>query len=110
MSKSKFFDFIWKTNGILILLVFLALLISLAFEKLPSVFQSNQVHDIGVIVGSKLEKAKELDIDLQHLIYDSIKKINNSEYYLTEVIVLDKEIPVDHYKLSTHQSKYSIRW
>lgn len=108
ISKSKFFDFIWKTNSILILIALLILLINLTFEKLPSVFKSNQVHDTGVIVGSKLEKAQELDIDLQHLIYESIKKIANSEYYLAEVIVLDKEIPEDVKDAINRASDYSI--
>lgn len=108
MSKSNFFDFIWKTNSILIFLVFLALLFSLTFEKLPKLFTSNQTPDKGVIVGSKRQKAIELDIDLQHLIYTSIEKIWHSDYYLAEVVVIDKEIP-DYVKDQINRANdYSI--
>ncbi len=91
MFTSKAMRIVWGTNGVLLLLVLLLVLFAIIKESVPLLFPEKR--DIGVIVGAKAQKAQELNVDLQHLMYDTPRKISGSEYYFAEIVVIDKALP-----------------
>ena len=91
--KSKFMRVVWTFNGVgLAVLILIAIISEVPFEYLTSLFEEEQVEK-GLIVGKKATKAEELDIDLQHLIYERPSKIDSSDFYYSPVIVMDKKLP-----------------
>lgn len=78
----------------------MALILILAVPQAVSEFNrqfmgsSNyEENEKGLIVGKKAIRARELNIDLQHLMYERPKKIDSTEFYYSSVIVQDKELP-----------------
>jgi hypothetical protein len=70
------------------------MLFFIIFEQLSKLSTgSNYEYGKGIIVGAEKDKAKKLNFDLQHLIYDTPQKIIKSGYYYSSVRVVDKEIP-----------------
>lgn len=87
-TQSLFYK-VWNIIGILILL---GIVISVIIVITYTVNTNNEL-ETGLIVGDKRNIAEQLNVDLQHLMYDRPKKIAFSDYYLCEVIVLDKDLP-----------------
>ncbi|MEQ9308931.1 MAG: hypothetical protein RLN90_05705 [Balneolaceae bacterium] len=95
--KSKFIRIIWTFNGIAFALLLLFTLPSmfLEFVRNDLNFFADEQHERGLIVGKKADKAGELNIDLQHLIYERPSKIDSSDFYFSSVVVMDKKLPQD---------------
>ena len=109
MYNSKFMKIVWGVNGILILVVTAFATYMLIKENFPSIFRgSAKKFDKGMIVGEKADVASELNVDLQHLMYDSPKRIKNSPYYLAEIVVLDKELPESVKKAFSQANDISV--
>lgn len=84
----------WGINGILILIFVLFVLFNLINESYPNLLHGSiKKYDTGIIVGKNVNIASDLNFNLQHLMYDSPQKIKNSDYYYSEIVVLDKQIP-----------------
>lgn len=92
--KVKFPTIIWSINSVIIFLIITIVLLILVENRFPMIFRGSfKKHDRGLIVGDLSEKAKKLDVDLQHLMYDSPTKIKYSDYYMVDIIALDKDLP-----------------
>ena len=94
LLESKFNKIVWSINGVGILLTLIFVLNNISTEIIPNVkglFKPE--FDSGIIVGKGSEKAKELNLEIQHLTYSRPIKIINSGYYLSEISIVDKEIP-----------------
>ncbi len=94
MLKSKFNKIIWSINGVGLLFILIFALFNMTKEIFPDIkrFFSPEF-DSGIIVGKGFQKAEELNLDLQHLTYSRPLKIVNSNYYFSEISIVDKEIP-----------------
>ena len=92
MLESRFNKFIWTYNGVAIFLVVTISLVAILAEQVPKLLGPPD-YERGLIVGKKVKVAHELNVDLQHLVYDSPLRVAKTDYYLSEVVVLDKEIP-----------------
>ncbi|WP_421773097.1 hypothetical protein [Gracilimonas sp.] len=91
--RSKFMRVVWTFNGIgLAVLILVAIISEIPYKVLTSFFEEDQV-ERGLIVGKKANKAGELNIDLQHLIYERPSKIDSSDFYYSPVVVMDKKLP-----------------
>ncbi|MEX0720704.1 MAG: hypothetical protein WD059_08560 [Balneolaceae bacterium] len=91
--KSKFIRAVWTFNAIAFaILLSIALLSEIPFNYLSSFF-AEEDHERGLIVGSKAEKASKLNVDLQHLMYDTPTRIDSTDFFFTPVVVLDKDLP-----------------
>lgn len=100
---------VWGVNGILILVVTAFATYMLIKENFPSIFRGSvKKFDKGMIVGEKTDVASELNVDLQHLMYDSPKRIKNSSFYLAEIVVLDKELPESVKKAFSQANDISV--
>lgn len=92
--KFTFKSIIWSINSVIIFLILVIILLLVAENRFPMLFRGSfKKHDRGLIVGETNEKAGLLNVNLQHLMYDSPQKIKNSDYYLMDIVVLDKDIP-----------------
>ncbi len=107
MFDSKIIKTIWAMNGILLLIALLFATFKIITE-LPFIRYSNS-YETGAIVGDLAERAKDIDFDLQHLMYDSPEKIKYSDYFLIEIIVLDKELSNEQKTALTAKNDFSIR-
>jgi hypothetical protein len=92
MLDSRFNKIVWTYNGIAILLLVTAGLIAVIAEQIPKLIVPPE-YERGLIVGKKIQVARDLNVDLQHLVYDSPQRVYKTDFYLSEVVVLDKEIP-----------------
>ncbi|MEP5943357.1 MAG: hypothetical protein ABJ356_02290, partial [Balneola sp.] len=92
--KSKVMRIVWGFNGIALSIV-LIMIIPQGFYELKRTFfnDSYNENDRGLIVGKKAERAGELNIDLQHLMYVRPVKIDSTDFYYSSVVVQDKELP-----------------
>lgn len=95
--KSKFMKIIWTFNGIAFALLLVLTLPTVLREFIRSDFNffTDPTHEQGLIVGKKADKAGELNVDLQHLIYDRPTRIDSTNFYYTSVVVMDKKLPKD---------------
>jgi hypothetical protein len=108
MFKSKLLNVMWAINGIAFFLLVIFGIVYLVFETFPQLFEEDYEYNKGVIIGRKQEKATELGIDLQHVLYDSPQKVPYSNYYYSEVRVLDKEIPKEFLKTIASANDVSL--
>lgn len=109
MYSSKFMKIVWGVNGVLLLLLMAFATYQLIKENFPNLFYGSvKKFDRGVIVGKKAELAKELNADLQHLMYSSPRRIAGSQYYLAEIVVIDKELPTSIKEAISQASDISI--
>lgn len=109
MINSKFFKVIWGINGILLLIVLILGSIVVLKEVYNSLNKGDYRNNRGPIVGNIAELSKEIDFDLQHLMYDSPQKIKNSDYFLIEIIVLDKELSTEMKDAIAKANDFSVR-
>lgn len=92
-TKSKFFAVIWAFNAIALAIILLVgLFQTIPFDRLSNLFQEEEL-DRGLIVGDIAERAENLNVNLQHLTYESPTRINNTEYFYSPVVVMDKDLP-----------------
>ncbi|RNC85215.1 MAG: hypothetical protein ED557_00095 [Balneola sp.] len=100
--------FVWTFNGIgLAVLIVISIIDILPFHRVGYWFESD-TSEKGLIVAKKAERAEQLNIDLQHLIYDQPTSIKNSEFYYSPVIVQDKDLPRDVVDMINSASDISI--
>ena len=92
MFETKFNKIIWTVNGIGFFIVLLFGLIRVVYEEILPFIGSSDT-ERGIIVGRGKAKAAELNLSIQHVMYEIPKKINKSNYLFTKVIILDKELP-----------------
>lgn len=92
MFNSKSAKFVWTLNGYLLLLALLFALSQIGSEIITPWLNSSH-HERGLVVGETAEIARELNVSLQHLEYDTPTRIANSPYYYSSVYVLDKNMP-----------------
>ena len=87
---------VWGFNGVGFAILLL-MLIPTAYHQFVRDFNFfNDPYDEnnkGIIVGKKADKAGELNIDLQHLMYERPTKIDSTKFYYSSVLVLDKDLP-----------------
>lgn len=94
MFKSKFNKIVWSINGIGILILLILALYNVIKETLPDLgIGRKPKFDRGIIVGKAAEKSEELKLDIQQLTYSRPSKIENSQYSLSEISIVDKDIP-----------------
>ncbi len=94
MKRSKFFKTLWNINSVVIFLVGLVLLSFIITDKISEYYKySDYEHSKGVIVGSGKDATTKLNVDSQHLLYETPVEIEKSGYYYSLVRVVDKEIP-----------------
>ncbi|MFV1885475.1 MAG: hypothetical protein ACMZ7B_13380 [Balneola sp.] len=88
--------FIWGFNGIALSILLIISIPRIFYELIDNNFGiNNGPHERGIIVGDKSERANELNVDLQHLMYERPIKIDSSNFYYSPVVVLDKKLPQD---------------
>lgn len=93
-TKSKFMKIVWGFNGIALSIVLIMIIPQGIYELKRTFFNdSYNENDRGLIVGKKAERAGELNIDLQHLMYVRPVKIDSTAFYYSSVVVQDKELP-----------------
>ncbi len=110
--KSKFMKIVWGFNGIAIALILITAIPGAFNNFKREVFGNSYVeNERGIIVGKKAERAGELDVDLQHLMYDKPKKIDSTDFYYSSVIVQDKDLPqqvIDDINAAADISPYMV--
>lgn len=84
---------VWAINGYLLLVVLVALLWRIGADLLPSLGQELATIERGALVGEAAQVARQLESLPQHLTYDPPERIADSEYFLTSIYVMDKELP-----------------
>lgn len=107
MFQSKFLKFIWGVNGVVIFLLAILGLVYLISE-ISHLFQKDYEYNKGVIIGEKKSQAKKINIDLQHLVYDTPEKIQTTNYYYSTVHVVDKDIPKEVFESIQSANNFSI--
>ncbi len=93
MKTSRYSQIIWNINGTVLLIAFIIAIVASISWIIEEMNYNSYEYNKGAVVGKPNEKAKEIGLDLQHLLYDRPEKIAFTDYYFSEVYVLDKEIP-----------------
>ena len=92
MLNSKAARFVWTLNGYLLAAVLLSALVQLAIQYGPRWNLDDEL-DRGLIVGETAERARSIDVSLQHLEYDRPERIAGSPYLYSSIYVVDKNLP-----------------
>ncbi len=93
MLNSRFFKFIWGVNGLLIFLLAVTGVLFVALRIFDELSDSSYEYSKGVILQPEKKKSRQLDPELQHLYYVMPQKIPYSDFYISGVYVMDREIP-----------------
>lgn len=92
--NSKFSRILWTLNGIGIFIALILTGIDPAIRIINNL--SEDEFETGLIVPGKNVGISNLDsirLELQHIVYDSPRRIDSSDYYLAEVTIFDKKMP-----------------
>ena len=108
MYQSKFIKFIWAVNGVTIFIIAIFGLIYLIMEISPALFHKEYEYNKGVIVEDKKSQSKKINIDLQHLLYDTPIQIQNSNYYYSTIHVVDKDLPKEVFDVIKGANDFNI--
>ncbi|MDW7695656.1 hypothetical protein R9C00_26285 [Flammeovirgaceae bacterium SG7u.111] len=88
MLSNKFIKFLVIANGLIILTIAVIALLFMVSEFARDFFGGSRYDEpAGVIVGNELDKAKEKNLALQGIIYDSPQEIYNSTNFFVTVNV-----------------------
>jgi hypothetical protein len=93
LENSKFLKIVWGINGVLILLAAIVGIFMLSFYIYYEIGEKRYEYNKGVIVDESKKEMKKLGFDVQHLLYDTPESIPFTDFYFSQVYVLDKEIP-----------------
>ena len=95
--QSKFSRVLWNINGVFLSLIFILGIIVILEQNWHKFSDSNYKYNKGLVLGKKKNIADSLEIDLQHLNYDAPEYIPFSDYMLSPVRILDKDIPKEFF-------------